>query len=123
VEGRLNFICGAAVLVTREFVERVGFMDESFFLYCEEQDWAWRGLRQGFTLAYAPDAVVYHKEGASTGLNARRRSPGRLMQLARSRLLLAWKHNTLACPAVLAGGVFALARLLWRRLSGVRMKQ
>ena len=114
VEAGLNFIYGASVLASREFLQRVGFMDEGFFLYCEEQDWAWRGLTQGFGLAYAPDAFVYHKEGASTGMNNRRRAGKRLLQLTRSRLLLAWKHQPLACGTVLIGSAFAFLRILWR---------
>lgn len=115
VEAGLNYIYGASVLATREFLESVGFMEEAFFLYCEEQDWAWRGIAQGFSLGYAPRALVVHKEGATTGMNAKHRPPKRLMQLTRSRLLLAWKHNPLACITVSIGCGFALLRILWRR--------
>lgn len=120
VDLEINFIYGASVLASTEFIEEVGLMEESFFLYCEEQDWAWRGLTQGFDLAYAPGAIVYHKEGASTGMNCHIRNLKRLMQLARSRLLLAWKHQPLACPTVFLGGVFVLLRILIRKILGNR---
>ena len=115
VEQGLNFVYGASVMASRDFLEKVGFMDERFFLYCEEQDWALAGAAQGFALAYAAGAVVYHKEGATTGMNQRQRSPQRLWQLTRSRLLLAWKHKPLAVITVAAGCGFAMLRLILRK--------
>jgi GT2 family glycosyltransferase len=54
-------------LVSREFVGRVGLLDETFFLYYEEMDWCFRGRKLGFRVVYVPQARVYHKGGASTG--------------------------------------------------------
>lgn len=116
VEAGLNYVYGASVLATRDFLKTVGLMEEIFFLYCEEQDWAWRGIAQGFSLGYAPEAIVWHREGATTGMNAKHRAPKRLMQLTRSRLLLAWKHKPLACITIFMGCGFALLRILWRHV-------
>lgn len=64
VRARLDFVNGASMLVTRALIEDVGLMDESYFLYFEELDWA---LRAGgrYTLGYAQASVVFHKEGRS----------------------------------------------------------
>ena len=118
VEKGLNFIYGASVMVSRSFLEEVGLMDERFFLYCEEQDWAWRGFNHGFRLGYAPDAVVYHAEGATTGMNQRSRTLRRMLQLTRSRILLAAKHNPLAILTVMVSCVFAALRLAFRSRRG-----
>lgn len=70
VEAETSFILGASLAVTRAFLEQVGLMEERYFLYFEELDWAARNARVpggGFRVAYAPDAVVYHKEGGSIG--------------------------------------------------------
>lgn len=115
VESGLNFIYGASVMATRTFCECVGFMDENFFLYCEEQDWAWRGLRLGFSLAYAPDAFVWHKEGATTGMNQKSKKWKLQLLLIRSRLLLAWKHCPMAIPVVVMGCAYAAGRQILRR--------
>jgi GT2 family glycosyltransferase len=64
VEARMDFVSGAALLVSRALVERAGFLSEDYFLYAEEPDWALRA-RPHFALAYAPTSVVFHKEGAS----------------------------------------------------------
>jgi GT2 family glycosyltransferase len=67
VEARLRLIAGASLLVTRSYLENVGLMCEDYFLYFEEPDWAFRGLGK-YSLAYAPNSIVYHKVGASTSL-------------------------------------------------------
>lgn len=65
-ERRLDWISGASMLVSRAFLERVGEMEERYFLYYEEIDWALRG--EGlFHNALAADARVYHKAGSATG--------------------------------------------------------
>jgi hypothetical protein len=45
----MDFVNGASMLVGREFLEAVGLMEESYFLYFEELDWAKRA-RGKFTL-------------------------------------------------------------------------
>lgn len=53
------------MLVTRSFIEKVGLMQEDYFLYYEEFDWAMRG-RGSFSLGYAADSHIFHKSGASS---------------------------------------------------------
>ncbi len=67
VESQLDYILGAALMISRPCLNKIGLMDESYFLYYEEIDWATRAKRAGFTLAYSPDAVVFHKEGGTIG--------------------------------------------------------
>src|SRR5699024_1368336 len=66
VETSLDYIIGASMLVTKEFLNEVGLLNEEYFLYYEEIDWAMRSGDQ-FQLGFAPKSIVYHKEGASTG--------------------------------------------------------
>lgn len=120
VEARLNFIYGAAVMVSRDFLTTVGLLDEHFFLYCEEQDWAFRAAGR-FSLAYACKAHVWHREGASTGWSATTGNLFAVKHLIRSRLLLAWKHNPAALPIVCLAIVFAVARGLCRRLRAISL--
>ena len=63
----VDYVVGCAILVSREFVGRVGLLDETFFLYYEEMDWCFRGRKLGFRVVYVPQARVYHRGGASTG--------------------------------------------------------
>ena len=67
IEARMRYVSGASALVTRKFIDQVGLMCEDYFLYYEEIDWAERARKAGFRLGYAPQAVVFHKEGAALG--------------------------------------------------------
>ena len=63
----LDYPVGASMLVSAEYLDRVGLMDPSYFLYCEEMDWAERGRRYGYRPLVALNSRLRHKEGASTG--------------------------------------------------------
>lgn len=86
------FAHGAAMMLKKEVIEKVGMMPELYFLYYEELDWSEQITRAGYEIWYEPRSVVYHKESASTGQN----SPLRCYYLSRNRLLYA-KRN---CPGV-----------------------
>jgi GT2 family glycosyltransferase len=63
--GEMDYPVGASVFLSKLFIEQAGLMCEDYFLYFEELDWVKTGNQYGFTMALVPDAVVYHKEGAS----------------------------------------------------------
>jgi GT2 family glycosyltransferase len=75
---------GAAMLIKREAIEKVGLMPECFFLYYEEIDWSMMFTRAGYEIWYDPCCTVYHKESQTTGQN----SPLRTYYITRNRLLL-----------------------------------
>ncbi|MDR2745023.1 MAG: glycosyltransferase [Desulfovibrio sp.] len=74
-ESRLGFLCGASMLVRREVFEDIGLPAEEFFLYYEDAEFGLRARKAGYSLAWAPDSIVFHKEGGSTG--AKSASTGR----------------------------------------------
>jgi GT2 family glycosyltransferase len=71
----LDYITGASLVATREFIETAGLMAEDYFLYFEEVDWAFR--RGKLPLRVSPDMIVYHRGGTAigTGTSVRRASP------------------------------------------------
>lgn len=75
---------GAAMMLKREVIDKVGIMPECYFLYYEELDWSMMIIRAGYEIWYEPDSTIYHKESQSTGQN----SPLRTYYLTRNRLLL-----------------------------------
>lgn len=75
---------GAAMLIKREALEKVGLMPECYFLYYEEIDWSMMFTRAGYEIWYEPTCTIYHKESQSTGQN----SPLRTYYMSRNRLLL-----------------------------------
>jgi GT2 family glycosyltransferase len=99
----MDFVNGAATMVSRTFLEDVGVMEESYFLYFEELDWAMRA-RGKYSLGYACESVIYHKEGASIGSHPDRmkRSIVSDKYLSRSRVLFTRRFFPWAVPSVLA---------------------
>ncbi len=83
------YLHGAAMMVRREVIEKVGAMDESFFLYYEEIDWSERIKAAGYQIWYFPQAFIIHKESTSIG----NESSSKKYYMTRNRLLFALKHR------------------------------
>ena len=113
----LDYITGANCVASRRFLEDVGLMEEGYFLYYEEVDWAMR--RGALPLRTAPDAVVFHYGGTAIGSGTvnRRPSPFSNYFNYRNRIRFMRRHRPLAVPVALAYG---LAKALQLLVSGAR---
>jgi GT2 family glycosyltransferase len=105
VERHLSYVMGACLLASRAYLDRVGPMDERYFLYFEEVSWQVRAGRR-FKAAFAPDAEVYHHHHASGGRH------DRLLYAGRLRFARYYRPWTL--PTV-AAGVLGAAWRAWRQ--------
>lgn len=56
-------ISGACMLVKREALEQVGMWDEGYFLHCEDLDYCMRFRREGWKIAFVPNARIVHEQG------------------------------------------------------------
>ena len=65
----VDYITGCCMLVKREVIEKIGKLDESFFIYGEDADWSLRASRAGYSLVYVPSSIIWHKVSASSGGN------------------------------------------------------
>ena len=63
----IDFLTGASILIARSAIERLGLLDEGFFMYWEDADYCFRLRRAGFTIAVAGDSRIWHKGSASIG--------------------------------------------------------
>jgi GT2 family glycosyltransferase len=68
----VDSVCGACMLIRRSVVERVGLLDERFFMYGEDLDWCMRARQAGWTVRYEPAIVVQHMHGAASRQRALR---------------------------------------------------
>ena len=111
-----DFVLGASLATSREFLETVGPMDESFFLYYEEIEWARRGTNS-FDIGFAQGATVYHKEGGSIGSSgvAGKRSAQSEYWLTRSRLKFIRRYSPILLPWHWLLTLLIAARRLLRR--------
>lgn len=64
-ERDMDFLQGACLLVRAAAVDDVGAMDESYFMYSEETDWARRFHDAGWRVLFSPDAECVHLGGGS----------------------------------------------------------
>lgn len=103
VDPHLKFICGASMFVRRSFLETVGLLNEQYFLYFEEVDWAVRG-RDRFRLSYCPSSRIWHKEGGSIGSHRKlaQRSAFSEGFLSRNRILFLKTYFPQRLPLCLA---------------------
>ncbi len=61
----VEYICGADLMMKRSVLDRVGLLDERFFVYCEETDLCRRITQAGYEIWYRPDVrIVHHIEGS-----------------------------------------------------------
>lgn len=64
---QVGFITFCCVLLPRSVIEKVGYLDEDLFMYCEDVDYCIRLTDAGVPLWYLPRAVLHHKAGGTAG--------------------------------------------------------
>ena len=62
-----DFITGCLTFFDKKSLKKLGFLDESYFLYYEDADWSERAKRKKIKLIYNPGVVIWHKNSQSTG--------------------------------------------------------
>ncbi|HJV36720.1 glycosyltransferase family 2 protein [Geomonas sp.] len=85
----MDTLSGCSLLVRSALVERVGLLDDRFFLFYEETDWILRAKKAGFKMLYVPKARIWHKVSASVGGH---QSPLMLYYMIRNNALLMRKN-------------------------------
>ena len=93
VERRIDSPTAVSVYVTRACIDKIGLMDESYFLYWEDFDWGIRA-KAACGIGYAHNSVVPHIGGSSSGAVRRRvqRSPVAVYLRNRNQLRVARRH-------------------------------
>lgn len=61
----VDCIVGAFFMVRREVIEEVGLLDEDYFMYGEDIDWAYRIRKAGWKIFYNPQVSILHKKKQS----------------------------------------------------------
>ncbi|MDD2584130.1 MAG: hypothetical protein PHE99_04210, partial [Bacteroidales bacterium] len=82
-------IHGAAMMVKKEVINKIGLMPQIYFLYYEEHDWAVKAKREGYKLYYCAQSHILHKESLSTGKD----SPLKTYYLNRGRLIYTIRNS------------------------------
>jgi len=85
----VDVLLGACIMVRREALDEIGFLDERFFMYSEEVDFCYRLQKAGWSLYWVPQAEVVHHGGQST----RQVAADMFLRLYEGKLLYFRKHH------------------------------
>ncbi|MDY6934875.1 MAG: glycosyltransferase family 2 protein [Spirochaetota bacterium] len=56
-------INGAAFMFKRDVIDKIGLLDENYFMYFEESDYCLQAIKNGYRLLYYPYSRIIHKGG------------------------------------------------------------
>lgn len=82
-----DFVTGGVMFVDKSVFQKIGLLDESYFLYYEDVDFCYRARQMGFKIMFYPKAVAYHESGKITGVG----SPLQDYYITRNRMIFAKK--------------------------------
>ncbi len=103
----VDYITGCALLIKRECIEKIGPLDESYFIYSEDADWCMRARHAGFLCWFVPSSNVWHKISSSSGGGL---TAFKAYHKVRSNFLFFKRHarwwHWLTMPWWVAGGLF-----------------
>ncbi|HUX86624.1 MAG TPA: glycosyltransferase family 2 protein [Chloroflexota bacterium] len=105
----VDSVVGACMVVRGEVLVKVGLLDEAFFMYGEDLDWALRIKQFGWKIVYNGRVVVYHYKRASSS----QRSVESLIAFYRAMLIFFEKHyasqTTWSLRWLVVGGIYLRA--------------
>ena len=113
----MDFVIGAACLVSRAFLETIGLMNEAYFLYYEEIDWAYRAKGK-FAISCVPESIIYNKEGATIGGSDAAKNDKSLIAdyySLRNRIVIAKKYHPFCLLTVYIGLIISAVNRIRRR--------
>ena len=116
-DGEVDYVSGAAALLSRGALEAVGLLDPDYVMYVEDVDWCARAREGGWILWFTPSAKVWHHVSATSGGGL---TPLKAYYRLRSGALFLVRHGKrwerpLAWAAYLAWTLWLLPGALARR--------
>jgi GT2 family glycosyltransferase len=115
-EIEVDSVVGAYMQVRREAIAAAGLLDETFFMYGEDLDWAYRIKKAGWKVFYHPQVVVKHVKRAAS-----RKSRKAQFEFQRAMLIFYRKHYRATTPLwlhslVMMGLLLKGGPDLWREM-------
>jgi len=86
------FVTGCSMMIKREVIEKIGKLDDHFYLYLEDLDFGLRAKLSGFRLVYFPKSIVWHVNAGSSGGAG---NPIHDYYITRNRLLIGLRYASL----------------------------
>ena len=86
---------GACLMVRKKAMDAIGLLDERYFFFFEETDWAYRMQQGGWRVCFVPSSRIFHFQGQSIGHNVKSR-----IMFYRSRYLFFRKWHRRSFPFI-----------------------
>lgn len=115
-----DYITGCALMIKRDLIEKIGLLDERFFLYWEDVDWCIRAKTAGFRNILVPHSHIWHKVSVSMGGTE---SPLKAYHKTRSHLLFAKLHALWAIKKLHERFFRDVAWLLFKSTDRIRFRK
>lgn len=122
----VDVVAGCFMMLPRGVIDKVGMMDDRFFMYSEESEWCWRVKQAGLKVRYNPDIRIMHHGAVSTG----KASPWKSVEIAKGHILflrftrspiIAWLGTAIMLVGDLLRAVWFLPAMLMKpRHEGAR---
>lgn len=113
----VEYVTGAALMIRRKVIERIGLMDPIYFAYYEETDWCYAAQRAGLNVIYVPGAIVYHYEG----MTIQKESPIGMYYMNRNRVIFVLKNYP--ASMLIFWPLYELKYNIWRTLAYIYHKK
>lgn len=104
----VGFAPGCLFFFPTFILDKIGYMQEDYFLYCEDTDYGFRIMASGLKLLYWPNAIVAHKESVSTGKG----SPTHQYYYVRNKLVIISRFSKSILVKMRA--YFAFSFMVWK---------
>lgn len=123
----VDFVTGAAMMIKRDVINKIGLLDEEYFMYYEDVDYCYRAKKAGFKVVYVPQAIVYHYEGFTSNnrlpnkkiiLTERNRMLFLLKNFNKKELFTFILYDIMSLPFIVCEGV---RRILFKKTSKIKL--
>lgn len=109
----VDYVSGCAFMIKSRAIRSIGLLDERYFIYVEEKDWATRAKKSGYRCVYVPKSKIWHKESISSkkisGLQEYHMMRGQILYV--KKFFNKWQ-STIAIP------IFFFKRLFFIGITG-----
>jgi GT2 family glycosyltransferase len=87
-ETEVDAVMGAYLLIRKSVIDRIGVLDEEYFMYGEDLDWCWRAKEAGYKVVYYPESSITHfKYGSSQAV------PFRTIRMAHEAMKIFYRKH------------------------------
>ncbi len=67
LSNEVDYATGCCMLIKRELFEKIGLLDEAYYIYTEDVDFSFKAQAAGYKVVFEPRSLIWHKVSSATG--------------------------------------------------------